>query len=204
MRILAALLVLAASPAVLGAQGIPLRWDASVGVGDGTTRGAVAAVRPIRVYGDRLVAGLGLRLTGYAGEPTSFTNRGTTQGALAANLPVDPAVLALNVMVEGSLRLAGPLSAGMNIDLAGLAAGPARTAGAASLEVARGSLLQGGNADRGSLNSEFYVAFALTPRAQLRVGASHYVIGYTGTDGGASSRYQRFETVPFAAVRLTR
>ena len=46
----------------------------------------------------------------------------------------------------------------------------------------------------------------IASRVRLRVGLSHYVTNYTVTDtaasGAPSSRYQRFETVPFFAVAV--
>jgi hypothetical protein len=115
-------------------------------------------------------------------------------------------VYALNVAVAAEVRLGARLGVGANIDLAGVAVGPRRVAGAVELNPARWSVLQVGNGDRGSLNSEFYFSLRVSHRVQTRAGASHYVLGYRGTDSasgsGPSARYQRFETVPFVAVRL--
>lgn len=99
------------------------------------------------------------------------------------------------------------LGVGASIDLAGVATGPRRAAGAVELKPARWSLLQVGTGDRGSLNSEFYLSLRVSRRVRARAGASHYVLGYRGNDGATgppSARYQRFETVPFVAVRLGR
>lgn len=66
--------------------------------------------------------------------------------------------------------------------------------------------LAGGAADRGSLNSAFYVGVTASRRVRVRAGLSHFVLGYRVTDRSSasapSSRYQRFETVPFLAVSL--
>ena len=63
-----------------------------------------------------------------------------------------------------------------------------------------------GSADRGALNSEFFLSGRVAPRLWVRVGISHYVTSYAATEAagpdGPASRYQRFETVPFAALRL--
>jgi hypothetical protein len=151
---------------------------------------------------------LGIRLTGYAGATRNFANRGGVQGALASVLPVDPSVYALNAVVAGEVRLGARLGVGANIDLLGVATGPRRAIGSVELKPARWSVLQGGKGDRGSLNSEFYLSLRVSHRVQARAGASHYVLGYRGTDSASpsrpSARYQRFETVPFVAVRLGR
>jgi hypothetical protein len=91
-------------------------------------------------------------------------------------------------MVSAEARLAGPLAAGANIDLAGIAGGPSRPGGAARLEPARGSLLLYGDNDRGSLNSEFYLGVALGRGLQVWGGASHYVVGYAASAASAQTR----------------
>ena len=69
------------------------------------------------------------------------------------------------------------------------------------LEPARGSLFIYGDRDRGSLNSEFFLGLQAGSALTLRGGVSHYVTGYRGMAGGASTRYLRFDTVPFLALR---
>ena len=150
----------------------------------------------------------GVRITGFGGEERSFANRDGVQGALASTLPVNPSVYAMNGAVAGEVQMGARLGVGANIDLAGVATGPRRIAGAIELKPARWSVLQVGNGDRGSLNSEFYLSLRVSHRLQARAGASHNVLGYRGTDSGSgsrpSARYQRFETVPFVALRLRR
>jgi len=104
-------------------------------------------------------------------------------------------------MVSGELKLIRQLGAGANIDLAGVAAGPSRRSGPALLEPARGSVLLYGDNDRGSLNSEFFLRLSPNRRLRLRGGVSHYVVGYRGSDANTRTRYLRFDTVPFLAVR---
>ncbi len=185
-----------------------MAWDLSAGFGTGAGRIAAAGWLPFELAQGRVRIALGMRLTGYAGETRSFANRDGVQGALVSALPVDPSVYALNVAVAGDVQLGARLGVGANIDLAGVAAGPQRVAGAVELKPARWSVLQVGNGDRGSLNSEFYLSLRVSHRVQARAGASHYVLGYRGTDSASgsqpSARYQRFETVPFVAVRLGR
>lgn len=197
-----------AAPATLVAQRRAATWDLSAGFGNGAARIAVAGWLPFELARGRLRVAFGVRLTGFGGETRGFANRDRVQGALAPVLSVDPMVYALNGAVAGQVRLAARLGVGANIDLAGVAAGPRRTAGSVELAPARWSVLQGGSGDRGSLNSEFYLSLRVSQRVQARAGASHYVLGYHGTDTASgsrrSSRYQRFETVPFLAVHLSR
>lgn len=175
-------------------------WDASVGAGSDAWRAAAAALWRVEVA-SRLSLGAGARLTYYAGSARSYTNRGEVTTGLPSALDVDPEVWGLNLYVQGELGIAGPLHAGANIDLAGVALGPSRTAGPATLEPARGSVLLWGTNDRGSLNSEFFVGLDVAPGVQVRAGASHYVTGYRAELGAERTRYQRFETVPFVGVR---
>lgn len=183
-----------------------MSWDLSAGFSSGAGRIAAAAWLPFELARGQVRLAFGARITGFGGETRSFANRDGVQGALAATLPVDPSVYALNGAVAGEVRLGARLGIGANIDLAGMAVGPQRVAGAVELHPARWSMLQVGTGDRGSLNSEFYLSLRVSPRVQARAGASHYVLGYRGTDSASgsrpSARYQRFETVPFVAFRL--
>jgi len=190
------LATLALAPADSAAQG--LGGDVSVGALDGSGRIAVAV--QWRLPAGPLTLGAGGRLTYYAARTRAYRNRQETSTALPLRVTVDPTVVGLNVMVQGELTLAGPLRVGANIDLAGLAGGPERRAGTVTLKPARGSLLLLGARDRGSLNSEFFLAFRATRRVTLRAGVSHYVTGYRAEAGGARTRYSRFDTVPFVAV----
>ena len=183
-----------------------MAWDLSAGFGGGAGRIATAGWLPFDLAQGRVRIAIGMRITGFGGETRSFENRDGVQGALASTLPVDPSVYALNVAVASEVRLGARLGVGANIDLAGVAAGPRRVAGAVELQPTRWSVLQVGNGDRGSLNSELYLSLGISHRVRVRAGASHYVLGYRGTDSASgsqpSARYQRFETVPFVAVRL--
>ncbi|NOT06956.1 MAG: hypothetical protein HOP28_02000 [Gemmatimonadales bacterium] len=174
--------------------------DASAGAGKGAWRAAASGQWRLAA-GSRLTLSTGLRLTYYAGKPASYRNQGSITATLPDRLEIDPAVFGLNVMIGAKLRLVKFLSAGANIDVAGVAAGPARQESGVALRPARGSLLLYGDNDRGSLNSEFFVAAAVGSRLEFRGGMSHYVVGYRATQGAAATRYLRFDTVPFVGVR---
>ena len=174
--------------------------DASVGFGSAAWRAAVGSQWRLSV-GSRLTLGAGLRLSFYQGESASFSNQGAISPTLPEQLPIDPAVWGLNVVVSAQARLVGPVAVGANIDLAGVAGGPQRPQGTITLKPALGSLLLFGDQDRGSLNSEFFLAVPVSQRIEIRAGMSHYVVGYDAEDGATSTRYLRGETVPFVGVR---
>lgn len=195
-RFLPLLSVLALAPASVAAQGFA--WDASFGAGGGSGRAAMGMQWSLPV--GPLTLGAGTRLSYYFARERAYRNRDEVSTTLPTRLLIDPSIVGLNVRALGELTLAGPLAAGANIDLAGVALGPRRTSGSASLEVAHGSLLLLGTRDRGSLNSEFFLAFRAGRGVVLRAGVSHYVTGYRAEAGGARARYSRFDTVPFLSV----
>jgi hypothetical protein len=195
-------------PGTLLGQGPRMSWDASIGLNGDAGRFSLAAFRHLPVVPDRWSIGVGIRASAYAGAVADFRNRGTVSGMLTEHVPIDPAVYGINAAVATDLRVAGPVHLEFNLDVAGLAAGPTRHAGALEAEPATGSLFLYESRDRGSLNSELAVSLNVSPRFRLRAGSSHYVLGYTVTDRSAGtafrSRYQRFFTVPFLAVSLER
>lgn len=192
--------------APLAAQLPPISLDASAGAKGGARRAAVSAWYPVVHLAGRLHLGLGARVSAYAGDAIGYTNRGTVQGSLASSVTIDPAVYALNGAVFGELGLINPVALGANLDLVGVATGATRRAGSLAEKPQAFSYFRYGSADHGALNSEFFVSLRVAPRVRLRGGVSHYVTNYTVTDtaaaGTPSSRYQKFQTVPFVAVTL--
>jgi hypothetical protein len=190
----------------LAAQLSPISLDASVGAKAGAQRAAASIWYPVVHLAGRLLLGLGARVSSYGGDPIDYTNRGTVQGSLASTVSIDPAVYALNGAVFSEFDLTNLVALGANLDVIGVASGPTRMAGPLSEKPQGLSYFRYGSRDHGALNSEFFVALRVAPRVCVRVGASHYVTNYTVTDtaaGGApSSRYQKFQTVLFIAVRL--
>lgn len=184
----------------------PLSLDASVGAKGGAQRAAVGVSFPVVHLGGRVHAGVLARVSVYGGDPIGYLNRGTVQGGLASSLTIDPAVYALNGAVFGEFGLINTLGLGANLDLVGIAAGPTRRAGSLTQKPQAFSYFRYGSADHGALNSEFFVWLRVAPRVRVRAGLSHYVTDYTVTDaaaaGAPSSRYQKFQTVPFVAATL--
>jgi hypothetical protein len=192
--------------APLGAQRSPIWLDASVGAKGGAQRAALSVWYPVVHFTGRLHLGLGARVSAYGGDPIGYTNRGTVQGNLASTVAIDPAVYALTGAVFGELDLTNLVALGANLDVVGVATGPTRMAGSLSEKPQGLSYFRYGSRDHGALNSEFFLSLRVAPRVQVRGGASHYVTNYTVTDtaavGAPSSRHQRFQTVPFIALRL--
>jgi hypothetical protein len=199
-------LVFAALATPLAAQQSSIVLDASLGAKSGAWRTAFSAWRPLLGVTGRFRVGVGVRASTFGGDPTPYTNRGSVQGALIANVSIDPAVHALDAALFAELRLADGLSLGANLDVVGVAGGSTRSSGTLTTKPQTLSYFRYGSADHGALNSEFFAVLRVTPRLGIRAGLSHYVTDYVVTDGGGagapSSRYQNFETVPFIAVRL--
>ena len=183
------------------AQAQRFAWDGSIGVSSDAWRAAATALWRVEV-GRSLRLGVGARLSHYGGETSSYRSPDEDRSAaLPLRVRLAPSVWGLNLAVEGQVRLIGPLTAGANLDLSGIATGGSRRDSGLKLEPARGSLFMYGDRDRGSLNSEFFLGLQTGSALALRAGVSHYVTGYRGTAGGASTRYLRFDTVPFLALR---
>ena len=207
IRTIGLLVAAISGPSVTAAQAPTL--DFAAGTGKEMAWGAVASFVPL--FGDvnRVWAGLGVRAQVFGGEPQPFANRGpNNDDALDGDVTIDPAVWALNLAVTAEARIAGPVGIGFNLDLAGIGAGPTRRSATTEARVHRGNLFLYGNADRGALNSEYYVSVRASPRVRLRAGLTHFVLGYDVKDltsialPSPESRYQRFATGVFVGVRV--
>jgi len=198
------MLAVSATVSPLAAQRAPIAGDASVGLSAGSQRHALSAWYTAASLWGRVSLDVGIRATSYGGDAGLYNNRGTISGTFPNTLSISPGVVGLNAAVQTSVRVIGPVSAGFNLDLAGVATGATAIVGSLRASVPTGSLFLGGAADLGALNSETYVAVRLTDRLTLRGGTSHYVTGYAVSDpatpGAPSVRYQKFVTVPFVAV----
>ena len=153
--------------------------------------------------GGRFQAGLGLRASHFFGSDLTFDSQ--TGPADATLQVVEPRSLALNAALHLRARVAGPVSLGFNIDLAGLTFGPYRPGQRNYVlppgglpprpnrepdvtEPVFGNLLLGGSRDQGSLNSELYASLALPRGFSARVGFGHVVTA----QAVGSERYRRF------------
>lgn len=112
----------------------------------------------------------------------------------------DPRVQTLNLMVTGDVMVTSRFGAGVNLDLIGGSHGGTRGVGLQQFRPDQLNLFKGGSSDEGSLNSEFYVRYNVDGRTAVRVGATHYVMGYEARNGPA--RYNRFITAPFVGLRV--
>jgi hypothetical protein len=177
--------------------------DLSAGGSASAWRAAVSSQwrQPI---GSHLALGAGLRLTRYGGQVAIQRNQGPVTADLPEEIEVAPEIWGLNIVVSVRGQLTGMVAVGANIDLIGVATGPTQEVGSAAVGPARGSVLQYGDRDRGSLNSEFFLAARVTRNLELRAGMSHYVTGFRASAEGSATRYLRFESVPFLAVRWLR
>ena len=152
--------------------------------------------------GGRCQAGLGVRVSHFfAG--SYVLDRQTGPDDFLVEVPA-PRLTALNAAFHVRARVAGPVRLGFNLDVAGVTVGPGRTRDAggpspanAALRPVAANLLLGGSRDRGSLNSEAYVAVALPHGLRLRAGLSHVVTAYESDAG----RYRRFRNL--AALGLS-
>lgn len=148
----------------------------------------------------RFQLGLGLRASHYFADRNLLDNQTTSGGAVIQVR--NPRLTSLNAAFQLRARVAGPLQVGFNLDVLGVSFGPGRpleapAAGQEAVRPVRGNVLLGGARDRGSLNSEFYVAVALPRGLGIRAGWSHLVTAYQ-TD---ADRYRRFRNL--AALGLS-
>ena len=84
-----------------------------------------------------------------------------------------------NLLLLVHCHLGRQIMVGANIDLLGVAAGTASAGAgtpAASPKIGSFNLMLGPHKDIGTLNSEFYVGYAWSPKLGFRAGWSHYFI----------------------------
>lgn len=196
---LALALPLLATP--LAAQSAETDLDISYGTRDGQRRIAGMASRLWPVLGGMVHIGGGARVTVYDGDPITFSRVDGDPGGPTNDVAFAPKVLGATVQATAEVELLRGVRIGGNLDLAGYASGGDVATPVGTASVAGASLFRNGSGDRGSLNSEAYLALRLSPNLALRGGVSHYVVGYDLTSIEGTSRYQRFFDVTFVAVR---
>ena len=195
----------------MASSALSLDFDLAVGGNRGLRSYAAGASRRHEVFG-RLKLGYGARATLVTGgvELAPVKHDGPDR------VTIDGARLAMiNADIHASAKIAPRLEGGFNLDVAGFSFGahenasfrrsssdPARTVGASP---GGGNLFLFGSNDRGSLNSEFYLAWQFSPSWSVRGGLAHLLTEYVIADdlGGATRRYRKFSNLAFAAVRWT-
>ena len=200
----------AAEPA---ASAPSLVYDATVATNKNLRTLSAGAVRRHPFFGGKLLLGYGGRLTFLSGDLELTPARRTTG---PTRVWIDGAKLAmLNANIHAGVVPVEHLEFGFNLDLAGLTVGASEDAsfrsgpGAPDVRVGAkptmGNLFGFGPGDRGSLNSEFYVAWQLAPAWTVRAGVSHFLSAYTiDRDlGGGARRYHRFHDLGFVGLRWT-
>jgi hypothetical protein len=146
--------------------------------------------------GGRFQVGAGLRASHFFADGYDL-DRQTGTGSPTLSV-LAPRLYSLNAAFHLRVRVAGPVRLGFNLDAAGLSFGPVRSTPAAFEQVrpTTGNLLRGGSSDRGSLNSEFYLAASLPRGLSVRAGWSHIVTGYESE----ASTYHRFRNLALLGV----
>ncbi len=198
-----------------------LRVEVGVATWESAITGAVAASHQIGLLGaGRLRLGYGVRFSLIARtDQAEFT---VARASLIQQGVREPVLIdqsrnhALNLAFYANYRVLAAVEAGFNIDVIGVGFGPRRLAdsrstdpryqGRYSAAPSRFNLLQGGKPDRGTLNSEFYVAYWFGPRMGVRGGASHEVAEYTLAVPLAygNDRFRHSSTLAFVSFALTR
>ena len=207
---MAASLGLAISLLAATAQAAPLvlqkTADLSAGGAAGATKFAVSWTPLVGLFDDRLRLGLGARLGTY------LLGSGLTFGDPDAKLiGPDLQAIALNLFAQARVRIVRELEVGANIDVFGYgfgsSVGTAYYAPGSSFSVrqpARVShldLLELGSADRGQLDSEFFVGYRFG-QIGVRAGFTHFsleLMTKTPLDGGRD-RFRHAFSGGFAAL----
>jgi hypothetical protein len=190
--------------------------DLATGLGSSRFTGAVSWNHFYGLFDQRLHVGLGARFASFLGSgviPYTTADASLIRANEVNTLSVeDPQAHSLNAQFLIRFRAVAGLELGFDIDLVGFAFGPSRSgsyaatdprfAGAQRASVSGFDLLLGGKADRGQLDSEFYLAWWFTERWAVRAGLSHFASGYTTDtklDNGAD-RYRASQNLGFLAV----
>ncbi len=158
-----------------------LRLEAGAAVWESAITGALSVSHQIGLFrGNRLRLGYGLRYSVIA--RTDLAEFTVAEASLIKQGIREPVLIdqslnhTLNLAFYASYRVRSAVDAGFNIDVIGVGFGPGRTGdsqssdpryrGSYAATPSRFDLLQGGKPDRGTLNSEFYVAWWFRPRCR--------------------------------------
>jgi len=184
--------------------------DLAAGLGGGTVTAALSEVSAFGLWDGRIRLGAGPRLMGVFGGdglPFSTANAdliaaGRTETIAVSGLRTGALNLALSVRV----RVWAGLELGANIDVVGVGFGRTRPVSSGGVHTEASpptlNLLAFGRNDKGTLDSEFFVAWWFGERVAVRAGASHVVtelVTRTPLQDG-NDRFRRSTTLFFAAV----
>lgn len=203
----AALLLVALAPARAADRDPPRHRqtvDLAGGAGRGLYSGAVAW-NHLYEWLPRVSAGLGARLSTFTGaghHRYTTAPKGLRDAGRIRELRVhEPLVTSLNLQLVATIRLLPRVEAGLDLDLAGVSFGPGRRAlsgspdprfgGVQEVEPSRLNAFLWAARDRGSLDSEFFLAWWATDRVVVRAGVSHHVTEYR-TDRALDDGNRRF------------
>ena len=145
--------------------------------------------------------------------PAGATN---VPAGVVDTLRLNAGAIMLNVSGHLGIVITKRLEAGLNIDLAGFGGGAARSAtyqaspGGATTSVdaspSSTNIFLYGSKDRGSLNSEFFAAWAATDRLTIRGGLSHQLVEYRAERNLSSNtdRFRQYANLLFLGARFAR
>jgi hypothetical protein len=218
VRAFAALAFCSAAAAAQSIGDAPNVWDLALANGSGATTVSAALSRSTYVgTSDRLRAGFAVRATLITGTVNLEPRDPRGIGGHDDVLTTAAGAMLINVGVNVGYEVSPRLLAGMNLDVFGISAGGNHAATlypegggspvAITVKPDSPNLFAGGSSDRGSLNSEFFVQWALTDRHALRAGLSHQLIGVAfageGGAGASSLEYRKFVNLAFVGLRIT-
>jgi hypothetical protein len=184
--------------------------DLATGFSTGTVTAALSEVSAFGLFEGRLRLGAGPRLLGaFGGDGLSFS---TADADLIAAGRIETLAVsgvrtgALNLALSARVRVWAGLELGANIDVVGVGFGRTRPVSSGGVQTDASpptlNLLALGRKDRGTLDSEFFVAWWFGERVAVRVGASHLVtelVTRTPLQDG-NDRFRRSSTQVFIAV----
>jgi hypothetical protein len=165
-------------------------FDVAFGVGSNEFSSALSWVK---FHGigkkQKFKIGYGLRLSNYFGTDKKYT---TAPASLINEKKIDETTFSsaqtnsLNANINLQYRFSQKFEVGFNIDVIGLSFGGEQNPTKLGIGVAKasptsGNILLVGNNDIGSLNSEFYARYWISPKFAIRAGFSHFFSEYTTT-----------------------
>jgi hypothetical protein len=163
-------------------------FDLALGIGGG---GFSSSLSWVKFHGigkkQKFKIGYGLRLSNYFGSDKIYK---TAPASLIKDNKIDELTFAaaqtnsLNATINLQYSFSPKFEVGFNIDALGLSFGGEQNASKAGVSVAKASPTSGNillidKNDIGSLNSEFYVRYWISPKFAIRAGFSHFFSEYT-------------------------